>query len=257
MKIAVYLEDSGAVSGGGRPASTLAQARDASRLGGPASQISADQQVDYQAVWQLEMWKRSEEAKFKAYLKQREIEKIEEITAAWKFKESDRENQFIDALKSVDALEAKLRNQALDLQRREERIIQLEEELKHKINEVSRSLVSKEEEVMSVKKRFKEEKQMLETTTKRQATQIEELNARLHEADTKFVAYKQSVEHSPLNVLRTELAQKQIEIVDLESKLAKSNEDRDEFRAKFERVKKDMIQLKKQIDHEKELALTR
>jgi hypothetical protein len=25
--------------------------------------------VDYQAVWQLEMWKRAEEAKFKAYLK--------------------------------------------------------------------------------------------------------------------------------------------------------------------------------------------
>jgi hypothetical protein len=24
---------------------------------------------DYQAVWQLEMWKRSEEAKFKAFLK--------------------------------------------------------------------------------------------------------------------------------------------------------------------------------------------
>jgi len=24
---------------------------------------------DYQAVWQLEMWKRAEEAKFKAYLK--------------------------------------------------------------------------------------------------------------------------------------------------------------------------------------------
>jgi len=42
---------------------------------------------DYQAVWQLEMWKRAEEAKFKAYLKQREIEKIEEITSSWRAKE--------------------------------------------------------------------------------------------------------------------------------------------------------------------------
>lgn len=110
LKVAVFLEDSGAAPVGGRPTSSLTQARDASKLGGPASQISADQQVDYQAVWQLEMWKRSEEAKFKAYLKQREIEKIEEITSVWKFKESDRENQFIDALKSVDALEGRLRN---------------------------------------------------------------------------------------------------------------------------------------------------
>lgn len=109
------------------------------------------------------MWKRAEEAKFKAYLKQREIEKIEEITASWKFKETERENQFNDSLKGIESLDAKLRNQAIDLQRREERIIQLEEELKHKINEVSRSLVNKEEEVMSVKKRFKEEKAMLES----------------------------------------------------------------------------------------------
>lgn len=35
-------------------------------------------------------------------------------------------------------LEVKVRNKALDLQRREERIVQLEEELKQKITEVSR-----------------------------------------------------------------------------------------------------------------------
>ena len=43
----------------------------------------------------------------------------------------------------------------------------------------------------------------------------------------------------------------------METKLAKTNEERDEFKLKFERVKKDMITLKKQIDHEKEVALTR
>jgi hypothetical protein len=34
----------------------------------------------------------------------------------------------------------------------------LEEELKHKITEVSRQLANKENEVMNIKKRFKEEK---------------------------------------------------------------------------------------------------
>lgn len=71
--------------------------------------------MDYQAVWQLEMWKRAEEAKFKAFLKQREIEKIEQITAEWKNKEQDREMHFNEALKSVEGLEGKLRQQALDL----------------------------------------------------------------------------------------------------------------------------------------------
>ena len=43
----------------------------------------------------------------------------------------------------------------------------------------------------------------------------------------------------------------------MESKVAKAYEDRDEYRLKFEKVKKDMITLKKQLDHEKELTLTR
>ena len=69
------------------------------------------------------MWKRAEEAKFKAYLKQREIEKIEEITFSWKTKEQERELTFNDSMKHMESLDGKLRQKALDLQRREERII--------------------------------------------------------------------------------------------------------------------------------------
>ena len=53
------------------------------------------------------MWKRAEEAKFKAYLKQREIEKIEEITYSWKMKETDRENTFNESMKAMETLETK------------------------------------------------------------------------------------------------------------------------------------------------------
>lgn len=211
---------------------------------------------DYQAVWQLEMWKRAEEGKFKAYLKQREIEKIEEITYTWKMKEAEREMTFNDSMKSMEGLEAKLRQKGLELQRREERIIQLEEELKHKITQVSRQLANKEEEVLNVKKRFKEEKNLLETEKKRDMKQIDDLKNRLEGADKKFYAYKVEIEQSPLSVIRNELATKQIENVELESKVAKANEERDEFRIRFEKLKKDMVSLKKQIDKEKELQLT-
>lgn len=129
------------------------------------------------------MWRRAEEAKFKAYLKQREIEKIEEVTQTWKAKEQERENQFNVSLKSLENLESKLRQNSLDLHRREERIIQLEEELKHKISEVSRQLAGKEEEVLNVKKRFKEEKVQNESLMKRQERIIEDLRARLDGAD--------------------------------------------------------------------------
>lgn len=120
---------------------------------------------------------------------------------------------------------------------------------------MSRSLVAKEEEVLGIKRRFKEEKQQLENSNKKQATHIDDLQKRLMDADSKFLHYKQSVEQSPINVLRNELAQKQIEIVDLESKLARSNDEKEQLNQKYEKVKKDMIALKKQIDAEKEAAL--
>ena len=53
------------------------------------------------------------------------------------------------------------------MQKREEKIIQLEEELKSKILEVSRQLTSKEEEILNIKKKFKEERVLLENDKKR------------------------------------------------------------------------------------------
>jgi predicted nucleic acid-binding Zn-ribbon protein len=85
----------------------------------------------------------------------------------------------------------------------------------------------------------------METQIKRQDKQVDDLQRRLADADSKFVAYKQSVEQSPINVLRNELAQKQIEIVDLESKMGRVAGERDEYKVKFDKLKKDMIALKK------------
>jgi len=65
-------------------------------------------------------------------------------------------------MNKVAQIEQKVRGKAVEMQRREERIVQLEEELKHKIAEVSRQLTVKEEEVVNVKKRFKEERLTLE-----------------------------------------------------------------------------------------------
>ena len=84
--------------------------------------------------------------------------------------------------------------------------MQLEEELRHKITEVSRQLAGKEEEVLNVKKRFKEEKTALEHDKKKALAQMNDAVNKLEAADQRFYAYKQEVETSPLNVLRNELA---------------------------------------------------
>ena len=61
------------------------------------------------------MWKRAEEAKFKAYLKQREIEKIEEVTFSWKAKEQERDANFNESMRAMDKMDGHLRQKAIDL----------------------------------------------------------------------------------------------------------------------------------------------
>ena len=194
-------------------------------------------------------------AKFLAHLKQKEIERIEEVTGEWKMKEAQREKAFNESISKVGTVESKLRQRATDLQRREERIIQLEEELKSKIVEVSRQLTMKEEEIVTIKRKFKEERTGLDLEKKRLQKEIEQLNEKLSDAGKRFYALKKDVEESPLSVLRNELGQKQIEIVDLESKVKNAQEASQSYATKYEQLKKDMVSLKRQMDREKEATL--
>ena len=66
------------------------------------------------------------------------METIEEVIKDWRQKETSRDALFQESLSKVSMIETKLRQKAVEIQRREERIIQLEEELKSKIQEVAR-----------------------------------------------------------------------------------------------------------------------
>jgi len=108
LRVVLYLEDMGVASPeevAGRTQNSSFSAGQSSGPGGAA----AKNQVEEQIVWQLEMWKRAEMAKFLAHLKQKEIEKIEEVTRDWKMKESEREQAFNDSVQKVNSLESKIR----------------------------------------------------------------------------------------------------------------------------------------------------
>lgn len=134
-------------------------------------------------------------------------------------------------------------------------IIQLEEELKYKIQEVARQLTHKEEEILNIKMKFKEERQNLEMDKKRLAKEVADCHLLVQQAQTKFYALKSEVEESPLQVLRTELGQKQLELVEMQTKVKTANSVAEEFKLKFEQLKKDMVMLKRKIDQDKELQL--
>ena len=77
---------------------------------------------------------------------------------------------------------------------------------------------------MTIKKKFKEEKIALESEKKRLALQLDEYKNKLEQAENKFYTYKKEVDESPISVLRAELAQKTVEIIEFENKLKSANE---------------------------------
>ena len=84
------------------------------------------------------MRKRSEEEKFMAYLKQRELQTLDELRKKLLDKDAEKDAFLKQKLTDVGKLESKLRLKATELQKRESKLVQYEDELQHKIQEVGR-----------------------------------------------------------------------------------------------------------------------
>lgn len=116
-------------------------------------------------------------------------------------------------------------------------------------------MTSKEEEIMNIKMKFKEERMGLENEKKRLTKETTDYQNKLGDATDKFYSLKRDVEESPLSVLRNELGSKQLEVVEMESRVKAAVEQRDDYRTKYDQIKRDMISLKRQMDLEKEKQL--
>jgi uncharacterized protein YlxW (UPF0749 family) len=72
---------------------------------------------------------------------------------------------------------------------------------------------------MNIKKKFKEERVQLENEKKKLTKEVGDYQAKMNEASDRYFNLKKEIEDSPLAVLRNELGSKQLEIVELESKV--------------------------------------
>jgi centrosomal protein CEP120 len=95
-------------------------------------------------------------------LKQREMEFMNKLNEDWKRKESEREKQWKRTEVSINQIEAKLKGKASDLQKREQKLVLLEEELKHKMNETIKIITNKDDEILELKRKSKEERSLFE-----------------------------------------------------------------------------------------------
>ena len=203
-------------------------------------------------IWDLEVWKRAEQAQFKAYLKQLEFEYLSKLQEDFKNKEEEREKEFKTKINEINNLKNKLSKKINDLESRENKIKICEEELKIRINEVSKQLVLKDEEISLIKKNAKDEQDKLNKNNTQLKKKLETKQKEITTIEEKFNTYKKDMENSPMSTLRNEITRKQIQYDELEKQM-KNLENEIKNRDKtIENLKVEIIKLRKTYETEKE-----
>ena len=203
-------------------------------------------------IWDLEVWKRAEQAQFKAYLKQLEFEYLSKLQEDFKNKEEEREKEFKAKINEINSLRNKLTKKASEFESRENKIKLCEEELKLKYNEVSKQILNKDEEIDLIKKNNKEEQNKLQKSITLLKKKIENKEKELNNLEEKFSNYKKTIEDSPTSGLRNEITRKQIQNEELEKQI-KNLENEIKNRDKtIEKLKADIIKLRKNYETEKD-----
>lgn len=152
------------------------------------------------------------------------------------------------------------------LSKREHRLILLEEELKQKIGETSRQLAQKDEEIEEVKAKTAEERKSLLKKLKDSEEKNKKLEEIVKNLEEDLRLYKIEQEKSPIEIVKNELNEKMIEIAQLRKEIEKTDEIKEEYRKHFDRLKEEVIKLKRERDialleantkHDREITLLR
>lgn len=160
----------------------------------------------------------------------------------------------------------KMQGKVNQLSKRENRLILLEEELKQKIIETSRQLAQKDEEVDDQKIKMQEEKKNMQKKIKELEDKNKKMEDIIKNLEEDLRLYKIEQEKSPIEIVKRELNERVLEIAQLRKEVEKTDEIKEEYRKHFDRLKDEVIKLKRERDqaiidsntkHDKDINLIR
>ncbi|KAK9829775.1 hypothetical protein WJX72_007833 [[Myrmecia] bisecta] len=93
---------------------------------------------EYQAAWELEVWKRSEEMRWRAELRERELERMAGLENEWRRREAQRDSELAGLRAEYAALEAKTRMVLAAAEEREAKLVAAEESLARRRKDLER-----------------------------------------------------------------------------------------------------------------------
>jgi centrosomal protein CEP120 len=217
----------------------------------PGVVLAEPQSTDYQAAWELEMWRRAEEAKWKATLKDKENLHLAEVTDQYRTQESERSKSFQKAMTELHQQDARMRAMMIDLQNREQRLLGLEEELKLKMNDSMRQITTKEEECASLRSRMTEQRNESNKKIAALNGEIAKYRDDLSKNEDEMRKARREQDSPQVLHLQKELAAQTLQSAELQRKLDSANAQKEKYRQQCEGVKASLSKLNAQYQEEK------
>eukprot|EP00826_Nyctotherus_ovalis_P047858 TRINITY_DN5576_c0_g4_i1.p1 TRINITY_DN5576_c0_g4~~TRINITY_DN5576_c0_g4_i1.p1 ORF type:complete len:505 (-),score=146.70 TRINITY_DN5576_c0_g4_i1:123-1637(-) len=244
LRFVAYLEDFGA-------------AIESNKENNPKVSNAPKRTPEYEALWQLEMWKKAEEIKFNAYLKEKELLYESEVVQMYKEKEQRRVQEFDEATGRVKKLQQLMTRRARELQKREQKLAILEDELGKKIGSVAKQLAAKEESIITIKGKCKEEKAKLEIQIVDVREQLAKAKEQLEDITDKQNILRKELDENSVNSLKQEISAKGLELIEQERKLEKSVQAKELYKLQYEKIKGEIIRMRDAAQTAKDLELKR
>lgn len=202
---------------------------------------------------ELNSWKKSEQIKFKLYLKNLEIDFMNKLAEDSASKEDKRDKELKQSLNELNSLINKCKKKANELETRENKIALIEEEIKLKLNEMSRNITSKNEELILITKKSKDDKAILEKEIANLKKLLQTKNQEFSDLEKLYKTYKTEIEDSPMSNLRIELNRKTLEIEELKKDKLKLEDENQKLTNSVKVIKNELSNVKKQHEKEKDL----
>lgn len=217
-----------------------------------AAELALRQSPAYTAAYELELWKRSEEEKFRASLLAEERQQRERLQDEYDQREASRAKEFRQKQAELREVEGKVRSKLQDLQQREVAVVAAETRCAALQDEVKRRTDLAIQEYEDLSRRKVEDAQQALQLEKRRSRHLEgrvgelendltTLRQRLREVEEEVDERRRKLDQHPVVQLQHDLQLAQIELNEANSRSEALAASRDHFRNKVEELCRRML----------------
>ena len=257
LRAVMTFEDFGPIQAG-------AQARVAEDAASKASRAaSSDGAVrgaaEYQVAWELEQWRRSEQARLHKEWEEAERRRMSVLESEWKRQTLLREQAYAQRTKDIAALEKRLHSALHELQGREAAIQQQEADLQHRVGLLEDEAKQAREDAALTVQRVKDHQAHATAMSKRIVAdlqaQMELLRARLVAEEGRYrvleeayARYKGAVAKSSVGELQLKLKEEKSKVRAWEERWEEGVKEREEREERVRRLEAEVGRLKAALE---------